>query len=48
MENITYNLLATNWTKVCYYYKDFYTYCKRCYNLTQKQVRQLKKESEAK
>lgn len=47
MEQITYTKLATNWTKVCYYYKDFYTYCKKCYGLTQKQVNELKKANKA-
>lgn len=43
MEEITYMQLANSWTKVCYYYKDFYSYCKQCYGLTQKQVKHLQK-----
>jgi len=39
----TYSDVADGWTRNCYYYSSFEVYAKKCFGLTQKQLRELKK-----
>ena len=42
-KEVTYSDVASGWTRNCYYYPSFENYAKKCFGLTLKKLRELKK-----